>query len=227
MGDAVASTRRTAGFEVRVEGTAPLERIDFFRGTQCLRSIDLFRRSGRVVEPRARRVARVERAGQLAARAHELGRRAARRGRADPRGARLGLRHAGRRASRPRSRARSAGVRSRRATGTAWCSSSIDPATRSCWFVTGPMSLRTRLSQPGPGGTTLRRAQSASAASRSSACPNACRRARSVGRFDDPVADRGRAGVLGAGAPERWRVRVVVADLRHVRASWRDDRTLQ
>ncbi|HVE51662.1 MAG TPA: DUF3604 domain-containing protein [Casimicrobiaceae bacterium] len=40
MGDAIG--HRTAPFTARVEGTAPLECIEFFRDTECVRSIDLF-----------------------------------------------------------------------------------------------------------------------------------------------------------------------------------------
>jgi len=42
MGDAIVAPPDFArsGFDVRVEGTAPLERIDFLRGTQCVQSID-------------------------------------------------------------------------------------------------------------------------------------------------------------------------------------------
>ena len=36
-------------FDVRVEGTAPIETVDFFRGTQCLRSVDLLAQSGTLV----------------------------------------------------------------------------------------------------------------------------------------------------------------------------------
>jgi len=46
MGDAVATGGGEATFDVRVEGTAPLERIDFFRGTQRLRTVDLFAGAG-------------------------------------------------------------------------------------------------------------------------------------------------------------------------------------
>ena len=48
MGDAVAAPSDFArnGFAVRLEGTAPLERIEFFRGTECLQSIDCFAAAG-------------------------------------------------------------------------------------------------------------------------------------------------------------------------------------
>ena len=45
MGDDVVATAPPA-FDVRVEGTAPIETVDFFRGTQCLRSVDLLAQSG-------------------------------------------------------------------------------------------------------------------------------------------------------------------------------------
>ena len=46
MGDAVEVRPGEVAFDVRVEGTAPLERIDFFRGTQRLRSLDFFAGAG-------------------------------------------------------------------------------------------------------------------------------------------------------------------------------------
>jgi hypothetical protein len=48
MGDAIEAGIDPIGFDVSVEGTSPLERIDFFRGTQRLRSIDLFAGAGAV-----------------------------------------------------------------------------------------------------------------------------------------------------------------------------------
>ncbi len=50
MGDATTVACAAAGltgFEVRVEGTAPLEQVDFFRGTTCLTSIDCMAAGGR------------------------------------------------------------------------------------------------------------------------------------------------------------------------------------
>ncbi|HSV18343.1 MAG TPA: DUF3604 domain-containing protein [Casimicrobiaceae bacterium] len=48
MGDAIVAPVDFAetGFALHVEGTAPLERIDFFRGTECLQSIDCFAAAG-------------------------------------------------------------------------------------------------------------------------------------------------------------------------------------
>ncbi len=51
-GDATDGRRRrcdgaASRFDVRVEGTAPIETIDFFRGNACLRSVDLLARRGR------------------------------------------------------------------------------------------------------------------------------------------------------------------------------------
>lgn len=46
MGDVLVQDGPLPEFEVRVEGTAPLERVDFFRGTTCLRSVDLFAAAG-------------------------------------------------------------------------------------------------------------------------------------------------------------------------------------
>ena len=47
MGDeVVAATRAVAPFEIRVEGTAPLECVDFFRGVELLRSVDCLALAG-------------------------------------------------------------------------------------------------------------------------------------------------------------------------------------
>lgn len=49
MGDAIeldAGALGRGGFEVRVEGTAPLEQIDFYRGTRRLQRIDCFAEAG-------------------------------------------------------------------------------------------------------------------------------------------------------------------------------------
>lgn len=49
MGDeaeADAQTLATRGFAVRIAGTAPIESIEFFRGTDCLRQLDCFAAAG-------------------------------------------------------------------------------------------------------------------------------------------------------------------------------------
>ena len=46
MGDSTQVDAAGATFDVRVEGTAPLERIDFFRGTVRMHSVDLFALAG-------------------------------------------------------------------------------------------------------------------------------------------------------------------------------------
>jgi len=50
MGDMVdaGAAHDLSAFAVRVEGTAPLETIEFFRGTQCLRSVDCFAEAGAI-----------------------------------------------------------------------------------------------------------------------------------------------------------------------------------
>ncbi|HVF65726.1 MAG TPA: DUF3604 domain-containing protein [Casimicrobiaceae bacterium] len=51
MGDAIAVppfSRDDLAFDVRVEGTAPLEAIEFFRGTECLERIDCFAQAGAI-----------------------------------------------------------------------------------------------------------------------------------------------------------------------------------
>ena len=48
MGDAIDALAAEAlpAFDISVEGTAPIERIDFFRNTECLRSVDCFAEAG-------------------------------------------------------------------------------------------------------------------------------------------------------------------------------------
>lgn len=150
MGDAVASD--AAVFEVRVEGTAALEGIDFFRGTQCLRSIDCFAEAG----PLSNRVriawhglsapgnwqrARMNWDGELRV---EGARIVAAQGWAfDTPDEGLIDDH------RDHDRAR---VRWRSVTAGDWDGVLLEldrPEAAELWFVTGPMSLRTRLSRLG------------------------------------------------------------------------------
>jgi Protein of unknown function (DUF3604) len=149
MGDAVVAG--DAGFEVRVEGTAPLECIDFFRGTQCLRSIDCFADAGTLSNhvriawqglsaPGNWQRARMNWDGELRVEGAQI--LAAEGWAFDTPDEGL----------RDQDRAR---VGWRSVTAGDWDGVLLEldrPGDAELWFVTGPMSLRTRLSQLGPGG---------------------------------------------------------------------------
>jgi len=153
MGDAVdvGPGRPLTEFELRVEGTAALERIDFFRGTECLRSIDCFAEAGALSH-------RVRVAWQgLSAPGNWQRARMNWDGELRVEGAQIlaaqgwtfdtpdeGLRDHDR-----------AHVRWRSVTAGDWDGVLLEldrPEDAEVWFVTGPMSLRTRLSQLGPAG---------------------------------------------------------------------------
>jgi hypothetical protein len=46
MGDVATLAGPPPPFEVRIEGTAPIERVDFFRGVDCIGSVDRFESAG-------------------------------------------------------------------------------------------------------------------------------------------------------------------------------------
>lgn len=153
MGDAVDvnGVLGLSAFDVRVEGTAPLERIDFFRGTQCLHSIDCFAEAGTMSNrvrvawqglsaPGNWQRARMNWDGELRLEGAQI---VAAQGWAfdtpDE-----GLRDYDRER-----------VRWRSVTAGDWDGVLLEldrPEDAELWFVTGPMSLRTRLSELRPAG---------------------------------------------------------------------------
>jgi Protein of unknown function (DUF3604) len=182
MGDALVAG--TAGFEVHVEGTAALESIDFFRGTQCLRSIDCFAAAGTL----SRRV-RVAWQG-LSAPGNWQRARMTWDGELRVEGAQIlsvdgwafdspdeGLR------DHDRARARWRSV-----TAGDWDGVLLEldrPDDAELWFVTGPMSLRTRLSQLGPAGRRFD-AQNPQRSVELKRLPERMPSCSFSGRFDDP-----------------------------------------
>jgi hypothetical protein len=153
MGDAIKAT--AARFQIRVEGTEALESIDLFRGTQLLRSIDCFAEAGALSN-------RVRVAWQgLSAPGNWQRARMNWDGELRIEGARIlaaqgwafdtpeeGLLED----DRDRGRAR---VGWRSVTAGDWDGVVLEldrPDDAELWFVTGPMSLRTRLSALGPKG---------------------------------------------------------------------------
>ena len=105
-----------------------------------------------------------------------------------------------------------AGARSPRATGTGSCSNSITPMRRSSPFVTGADDRSRAPLASAAGRSTLRGPQSA-AEPRDPASPGG--RRRPAAGASTTKRRRRSACVLGAGAPERRRARVVDADFRH------------
>ncbi|MEJ7671051.1 MAG: DUF3604 domain-containing protein [Casimicrobiaceae bacterium] len=153
MGDAVDAdaARGLSGFEVRVEGTSPLERIDFFRGTQCLRSVDCFAEAGALSNrvrvawqglsaPGNWQRARMNWDGELRVEGAKIG--AAQGWAFDTPDEGLRDQDRGR-------------VRWRSVTAGDWDGVVLEidrPEDAELWFVTGPMNLRMRLAQLGPSG---------------------------------------------------------------------------
>lgn len=157
MGDAMEVGRATelGAFEVRVEGTTSIERIDFFRGTQCLRSIDCFAEAGAVSNtvrvawqglsaPGNWQRARMNWDGELRLEGAQI---VAANGWAfdTPDEGLIGQ-------HRHHDRER---VRWRSVTAGDWDGVLLEldrPDDAELWFITGPMNLRTRLAQLGPAG---------------------------------------------------------------------------
>ena len=154
MGDAIdagSGRQGLSGFEVRVEGTAPLEQIDFFRGTQRLQRIDCFAAAGAM----SRRL-RVAWKGASAPGNWERARM-----RWDGM-----LRVAGTRIAGTQGYAFDSPdegivehhddrIRWRSVTAGDWDGVVVDlesPAAAELWFVTAPMTLRTRPGAIGPAG---------------------------------------------------------------------------